>query len=226
MNKALLKITWIELALAFQIQTGFRLAHDRLDLHEQERAFRGATKRIWNSTQVKCNGARQSTKEAWHPAPGIGSLKSIIGHARTGFCRRPVLDKETWHKVSIICLQAQDLCSGQEGFAKGFKPSIPRRVDGWTAAINFKLQAFLSTGFCAEEQDETTMICHFGHATTSNKKGKRHVWNANPPQSWWPGRVPGGVRLCNQCYQIGYRGTKKGRAPLPKQVGSVLSQVC
>ena len=49
-NKSLFKITWIELALAFQIQTGFRLAHDRLDLHEQERAFRGAIKRIWNNT--------------------------------------------------------------------------------------------------------------------------------------------------------------------------------
>ena len=58
--------------------------------------------------------------------------------------------------------------------------------------------------------------CHFGHRTTTTRVRGKSVWNRNPACSWWPGRVPGLVTLCNKCFQIGRRHFLKGnKAPLP-----------
>jgi hypothetical protein len=58
--------------------------------------------------------------------------------------------------------------------------------------------------------------CFFGHRTTTTRVRGKCVWNRNPACSWWPGRVPGLVTLCNKCFQMGRRHFLKGnKAPLP-----------
>jgi len=58
--------------------------------------------------------------------------------------------------------------------------------------------------------------CHFGHTSSSQRANGREAWLRNPPVSWWPGYVSGGVVLCNQCYQVGYRAWKLFKiAPMP-----------
>ena len=55
--------------------------------------------------------------------------------------------------------------------------------------------------------------CHFGHTTTSARRGGKETWHTNPCPSFWPGVVPIGHTLCSQCYQIGYRAWARGRPP-------------
>ena len=44
-------------------------------------------------------------------------------------------------------------------------------------------------------------------------------WHRNPPVSFWPGKVPGLVRLCSSCYQCGYRARSGVGIPkLPQMV--------
>ena len=56
--------------------------------------------------------------------------------------------------------------------------------------------------------------CHFGHHTTSGRKGGKVSWHVNPVFSMWPGKVPGLVVLCSRCYQCGYRAHRKKRMPI------------
>ena len=63
---------------------------------------------------------------------------------------------------------------------------------------------------------DTGEQCYFGHRPTTTRVRGKPVWNRNPACSWWPGRVPGLVTLCNKCFQIGRRHFLKGnKAPLP-----------
>ena len=69
--------------------------------------------------------------------------------------------------------------------------------------------------------DHQTGPCHFGYLNSSQRVNGREAWLKNPPVSWWPGIVTGGVTLCNQCYQIGYRAWHASkRAPLPEYMPS------
>jgi hypothetical protein len=54
--------------------------------------------------------------------------------------------------------------------------------------------------------------CHFGHQTTSSRRGTRSSWHTNPEPSFWQ-CAPSGCILCSKCYQLGYRQRRDGLAP-------------
>ena len=59
--------------------------------------------------------------------------------------------------------------------------------------------------------------CHFGHLTTSGRRGGKTQWHSNPIVSYWLGKVPGGVTLCSMCYQSGNRSiSRELPAKLPR----------
>ena len=152
------------------MQTGFRVA-DELDLHAQERAFRGNVKRVWTMTTCKIKGAKTSIKDTWVPATGIGSLKPIIGHARTGVCRRPIVPLTVWEIVANICLKAHNKGNDQGSFGKEFWPKLPRCKGKWIHAVAKELDAPI----CSErkrEQDALVTKCHFGRHNVG-KKGRQ-----------------------------------------------------
>ena len=68
-------VTWVELALVFQIQTGVRLAPDSLDLKSQETVFRSIIKRIWSCLKVKLAGLTEVIEYAWRPVSSLPSCK-------------------------------------------------------------------------------------------------------------------------------------------------------
>lgn len=56
-------------------------------------------------------------------------------------------------------------------------------------------------------------ICYYGHTTTSARRNGKICRQRNPANSFWPGEVASGVRLCSRCYHHGYRQRRNGKAP-------------
>ena len=203
--------TWVELALVFQIQTGVRLAPDHLDLRSQE----------------------ATAKYAWQPVSWSPASKPLIDHSRSGICRRPIVSNDIWKTGAGLLTAAHETGKSSETFglyrrvlikahgAANWKPAV---LQEFNDAIAKAVKTQITKDTLADEAmgfEHNNGPCHFGHASSSQRVNGREAWLKNPPVSWWPGIVTGGVTLCNQCYQIGYRAwhTSK-KAPLPEYISS------
>ena len=70
-------------------------------------------------------------------------------------------------------------------------------------------------------------VCHFCYQTNSGRRSGKVAWHTNPPISFWPGKVPGLVRLCSSCYQCGYRVRARGNIPqMPQAVVPTEARLC
>jgi len=89
--------TWMEMTIAFQIQTGIRLAPSILDMRSQEHAFRRMVRAMWSKSKFMQGGTFVTCEQAWKFKPYILSVAPVIGHSRAGICRRPMLCNEVWN---------------------------------------------------------------------------------------------------------------------------------
>ena len=100
---------------------------------------------------------------------------------------------------------------GKPAVLKEFNDAVAKKVSAQTTKD--------AETYRVEENSSCKGPCHFGHNSSSQRANGREAWLRNPPVSWWPGYVSGGVVLCNQCYQVGYRAWKIfKKAPMPEYV--------
>ena len=112
----------MELMILFQVQTGFRLDREHLDLLSQEHAFRTAVRRIFTKCTFRAKFKCISIKAMWSPAPFISAAKDILGHARAGICRRPIASNSDWAHVIRVLIQAHAHGNTKETLGIGFVP--------------------------------------------------------------------------------------------------------
>ena len=174
-------------------------------------------------------GGRYVTcKQTWSFAPYIKSLVPVIGHSRAGICRRPILSNDVRKQIAGICEKAnlQGRCAMT--FGRHIKAFIPRsNLCTWRPTAIHSIHRLCEQSMrymCSvksyepatrnagsdDEVEETRASsvthmdtgeqCYFGHRTTTTRVRGKSVWNRNPACSWWPGRVPGLVTLCNKWF--------------------------
>lgn len=103
------RVTWLEMILLFQCQTGVRLRQYKPDLSDQEKLCRTLFTRIFKLSKCRINGQVADMKQSWFHGKFIDSVKPLIGHCRAGICRRPSVSNTLWQTVASPCLQAQHL---------------------------------------------------------------------------------------------------------------------
>ena len=164
-------------------------------------------------------------------APAVSSAKMLIGHPRAGVCRRPVASTATWEQVARLLTNAHTSGTTVQNFGVGFCTSQIKASEECTyvpsaiARLHQQIRqraAQVAGGTkraappCEVVNKKTAFNitsggpCHFGHLTTSGRRGGKVHWHCNPPVSFWPGKVPGLVALCSKCYQQGYRSVSRG----------------
>ena len=141
--------------------------------------------------------------------------------------RRPILNNEVSSQIVRICMDAQSLAKHHTGFGFGFKVRIASdRGTRWLPS-SFALLGLTQQQITQVQRkalgkadlthtdtivhirplpstNEEAQCCYFWHNSTSaTTKGKLR-WNANPPYSFWLGKVSGNVRLCSG-FQKTYR---------------------
>jgi hypothetical protein len=177
--------TWMEMNLAFQIQTGIRLAPNILDMRSQEYAFKRMVRSIWSKS--KCmQGAKYATcKQTWGFAAYITSLVPVVGHSRAGICRRPMLSNEVWKVIVGICERAnlQGRCAAT--FGKHIRTFIPHNslciCSLWWAACRTRAQP-VCTCFVGGK-----IVCQnaFGRPLTAFQVCSRVLALASPSSASW-----------------------------------------
>ena len=101
-----------------------------------ERAFRVAFKRVLDMSLTKHGNKKSTYKSAWQPAPAINSLKHVIGHTRSGICRRPIISDGLWREVVRICSDARLMGNCSTTFGVGYKVNFDKQFDKkWTPSI-------------------------------------------------------------------------------------------
>jgi len=223
--------TWVELALVFQIQTGVKLAPDSLDLKSQETVFRSLVKRIWSRSHFRVSGAKEAIKSVWGPVSSSPACKPLIDHSRSGISRRPVIDNGIWIMVAEVITAAYAKGKCRETFGKAWRVTIKSHGHArWKPevlkAFNDAIAKKVSRQTTKDEKPDLDGArislkgpSQFGLTSSSQRANGREAWLTNPQVSWWPGNVTGGVTLCNQCYQVGYRAWQTlSKAPLPDYV--------
>ena len=226
--KNAMRVTWVELCIAFQLQTNFRYTSAALDLRSQEKVFRTMFTRLLKMAITTQNGKPMTYEQAWSPATSISSAKAITGHPRAGCCRRPVLDNAIWEKVIDMLMTAMKTGNNSDTFGSGTRVTIPRTTTcAYTPSAIVKLyndrpdelaRDFPSSASTVVTVSQVTVSdgkgpCYFGHTTTSGRRRGKVLWYSNPIISYWPGKVPGGVVLCSKCYQAANRAVAKGKVP-------------
>ena len=200
------------MTVAFQIQTGIRLAPAILDMRSQEHAFRRMVRAIWSKSKFMQGGKFVTCKQAWEFKPYITSLVPIIGHSRAGICRRPMLCNEVWMLIAKVSKRANLHGRCAATFGKHSKAGIPTNIlCTWRSTATHSIHrlcekskkykaAALSQedatrnadSDCDHEEDtrsirkvqDTGERCHFGHKTTTTRVRGKVVWNRNPACSW------------------------------------------
>ena len=179
-NRGAHKCTWIEMLLLFQAQTGFRL-DNRIDLWQQEQAFKSLINRIMQITKVKHHGKSISAQDYWFKASAINSCKYILGHARPGVCRRPVAEDAEWKQVASILHDAYDKQKekakfGTDYYAK-FKIKAKNKWVSTALHLSYAMIDKFKNSKVFEGKKEATPSneiskklqgpCFFGHQTSS-----------------------------------------------------------
>ena len=135
-NRLAMRITWMELVLAFQIQTGFKLPAHTLDLASQEKVFRTMVLRILKISKCTVGNINTGFKDAWMGPTYVGSTTVIIGHSRTGICRRPVLDNTVCNIIVDILKDALQFNDTRDSVGIGCRVKFPSiRIQPWKASI-------------------------------------------------------------------------------------------
>ena len=98
------------MAIAFQLQMGFRLGMEGDDLYAQADIMRKMCMKIWRHTDHHIDGTKVSAKAFWRTAAWVPAIKCLIGQRMSGFQRRLVLDQHTWAAVAkhIIAANRRD----------------------------------------------------------------------------------------------------------------------
>jgi hypothetical protein len=243
-NKAAHRITWLEMMLLFQIQTGYRLDPKQLDTLRQEHAFRTAATKIFSLTKFRMDNKAVTSKAFWAGAPFINAAKVVIGHARAGLCRRPIIDNSDWAHVVRCIIQAHEQGNTKETIGHGF--NAPLRMPPthkWIPSVLYEMNIEIEKRSNARKNQAEEVPhedlqcsqtaptagvnegpCHFGHQATSGRRAGRVFWHANPEVSFWPGRVTGNVTLCSKCYQMGYRMRTRGTGSMPTFVQEISNE--
>ena len=131
-NRLAMRISWMELAVALQIRTGFKLPGHTLDLANQEKVF---VLRILKLCKFNVDNVNAEFKDACTGPINVGSTSVIIGHSRTGICRRPMLDNGTCNIIVNIS-DALRYNNTRDTFEVGHRVTIPStRIRTWQACI-------------------------------------------------------------------------------------------
>ena len=77
-------VTWIELLLVFQAQTGYTFDPALLDIASQEKAFRAMFKKILKIAQPKCTMNTAKGEDLWRFGMAMQSVTPLVGHDRGG----------------------------------------------------------------------------------------------------------------------------------------------
>ena len=114
-------ITWLEMAIAFQLQMQYRLGMEGDDLYAQADIMRKLCMRIWKHAEHRIGGIKVSTKLFWRTAALVPSVKCLIGHRTGGFLRRLILDQRTWAAVARHIIAANRRDGDAPGLGYRFK---------------------------------------------------------------------------------------------------------
>ena len=121
-SKYCMRCTWTELALAFQIMTGFRIDRD-LDLLSQEKIVKTMFKEISECAKSAIDGKRCSPAAAWSFGPST-SIKAVTGQLRLGMLRRPIIPDNILTQIINTIMDAQSRHTVHASFGIGFKTHI------------------------------------------------------------------------------------------------------
>ena len=88
-----------------------------------------------------------------------------------------------------VCIKTQVVAQWKPAVLQDFNDAIAKAVKTQTDQDAVDDEAM--------GPDHQTGPCHFGHLNSSQRVNGREAWLKNPPVSWWPGMVTGGVTLCN-----------------------------
>ena len=235
-NRQAHRCTWAEMCILFQCVTGFRFPPAALDLRSQETVFKNMVQRILRQSKYCVYGVDTNYNDVWGNGNGIASAKPILGHPRTGLCRRPIVSNQLWTGVVQALVSAHEQGNAFDTFGVGYNVKIHhlhsiRFIPSATHQLHLQAETReyeakeVSSDLNAFVQVSITACkgpCHFGHTTTSGRRGGKVSWHSNPIVSYWPGKVPGGVTLCSMCYQIGNRAAaRKTPARMPRHFKEV-----
>ena len=151
-SKHTLRCTWIELLLAFQTMSGFEIDR-QLDLRSQEKIIRTMFRKITSISKPQVTDRASPPSKAWTFGPST-SLKSIIGHLRQGFLRRPILSNAVLEQIVRICSDAQQYAKEQATFGVGFKVQILHTgTTKWVASANMFTGGYQTASPCHQTKD-------------------------------------------------------------------------
>lgn len=116
------RATWVEIALAYQIQDGINLGSHGLNLAYQEKICRAMLCKVAAMSKFLCGGKVIPYNELWHAAKYIDSIKPLIGHSRSGVCRRPIIPQEVCIRIATLCTKAHAENNAKDKFGVGHFP--------------------------------------------------------------------------------------------------------
>ena len=73
--------TWIEMTLAFQLQTGYNILGEDADLKEQSECFRAAFVKVMQKSSIHIDGNKMPYRKTFAPSDRIGSVRQPCSSA-------------------------------------------------------------------------------------------------------------------------------------------------
>jgi hypothetical protein len=106
--------TWMELALAFQLQSGHSILSSKTDLDNQTRCFRVAFARLLQhkGSSIKINNKKANYRTTFRPTRCVQTAAAITGKPDDGIHRRPLMsDDDTAFIAKVIQEHHERACA-------------------------------------------------------------------------------------------------------------------
>ena len=235
--------TWVEVAIAFQMQAGFKIGKTGDDLYAQTNCMRVLCQRIWKHTKHSIDGVKVSSKTYWYSSSRVPSILCLVRHRMGGLQRRPVLKIELWCAIARHIIYANRRDGDAPGIGYFFKLNPRHKIDRnerelrelktlgemkdlirgkkkkYDEDTNNEENAADAPGEDKQvrsAQGGETSRCWFGHSANARRANGRVNWYKNPwPTMWYS--VESGRPICSRCYHTALRQRNKGPKPeLPK----------
>ena len=90
------------------------------------------------------DGVTMKCKDLWHPAKFMDAIKPLIGHSRSGICRRPIVPRDVVEKVAAMIIKAHAQNNNKVNFGVRYLPNITRRgTNAWKPSATSQVHEML-----------------------------------------------------------------------------------
>lgn len=226
-------VTWLELTVALQYDTGYTIAGTAAILDEQASCFRAAFSKLLNKAEIK-NGKRKTTsRTAFEPRAKNITTAHLTGVQIPGLQRRPKWNNEMSSLIANIVLEDHDRACATAGAAttawlNDYKVRYPSTRTKWTPGPIAQLHQFMHEQHSNKDNKATKVpaaakgaqkiplagLCLFGHQFTTLRNNGKPQWLPNPHPPLWEGTKIGAA-LCQKCYIQGRTAAARRRREQP-----------